>query len=78
MKRQCAVCGDTNQANVCLKWQRNRDGKIFHICALCAEEGKFTAETLVEKTTKTYTTVDSEVVSKTDSGSLRKRATISK
>ena len=77
MKRKCAVCGNTSQVNVCLKWQRHSDGKIFHICALCAEKGEFTAETLIEETTKTYTTVDSEVVSENNEGSLRQRATMS-
>lgn len=38
-EKRCAVCGDTCQTNVIFAWRRDRDGKIFNVCALCAESG---------------------------------------
>lgn len=74
MKRKCAVCGDTNQTNVKFKWQRFSDNTVFHICGMCAEEkNKVNADSVKIEVTKNYTTVDSEYVTSTNEGSLRRR-----
>ncbi|MBO5505355.1 MAG: hypothetical protein J5984_02640 [Clostridia bacterium] len=77
MRRKCAVCGDTNQTNVRLKWQRHSDSKVFHVCCACAEANRVNADSVQEKVTKTYTTVDSEYVASTDTGTLRQRPALS-
>lgn len=55
-KRQCAVCGDKTQANVKLKWKRNSDNTVFHVCMLCAESNKVNENSVVKKCNNTYTT----------------------
>lgn len=37
-RKRCAVCGTTIQTNIIFKWQRFKDGKVFNVCAMCAEE----------------------------------------
>lgn len=45
-KKKCAVCGDTHQTNVRLRWQRHCDGLIFDVCMLCGESNKVNAESV--------------------------------
>jgi uncharacterized membrane protein len=45
-KKVCAVCGDSSQVNVVLKWKRDRDGKVFDVCLYCAEQGKVNQESV--------------------------------
>lgn len=54
-KRQCAVCGDTCATNVRFKWRRLSDGKVFNICAMCAEEKGKVNETSVDNFQTKYT-----------------------
>ena len=61
VKKQCAVCGDKTQLNVALKWKRDNDGMVFHVCLCCAEAGKVNANSVkMQKSSKytTYSTVD--------------------
>ena len=57
-KKQCAVCGDKTQSNVILKWKRDSDGIVFHVCAKCAELGKVNSSSVkINDNFNTYTTV---------------------
>ena len=43
--KKCAVCGDTCELNVRLKWLRKSDHLVFDVCLACAEiSGKVNAE----------------------------------
>lgn len=55
-KRKCSVCGDLVQSNVKLLWKSDNDGVVFHVCMLCAEEGKINAHNVNMKSMKSYTT----------------------
>ena len=46
MYKCCAVCGDRCRTNVRLIWQRDCDGKMFHVCCLCAEMDKVNADSV--------------------------------
>lgn len=60
-KRKCAVCGDLVQTNVKLKWRRDCDHVVFHVCMLCAESGKVNADSVKKESAKSYTTYMEEV-----------------
>lgn len=56
VKKCCAVCADDIPQNVVLKWKRDSDNTVFHVCLLCAEAGKVNASSVkMEKTDKTIT-----------------------
>jgi hypothetical protein len=59
-EKMCAVCGDKTPLNVRLKWKRNSDKKVFHVCAYCAEQDLVNADSVKELTTQCYTTVTEE------------------
>lgn len=61
--KECACCGTRVQSNIVLKWKRRSDGKVFHICALCAELGEVSDTTVYETTNHDdYTTYVKEVL----------------
>lgn len=40
IRPKCAVCGNTCSLDVGLCWRRDRDGKLFDVCYMCAETHK--------------------------------------
>lgn len=54
--KQCAVCGTQVQSNIILKWKRESDGIVFHVCALCGEGGLANKDSVIEYKGLTHTT----------------------
>lgn len=54
--RKCSICGDICQTNVKLKWRRNSDKVIFHVCLACAEGKKVCEHSVTKVSTNTATT----------------------
>lgn len=61
LKKMCAICGDTTQSNVVMKWQRHSDGVIFHVCAFCAENVVVTQDNVNHVRNLTHTTYIKEL-----------------
>ena len=57
-KKQCAICGSRVQSNIVLRWRRNSDMMVFHVCALCAEDHKVNEKSVQVYRTKSYSTVE--------------------
>lgn len=55
-KRRCAVCSDTNQTNVKLKWRNDADELMYHVCMYCAENNKVNSTTIQKLRDDNYTT----------------------
>lgn len=57
MKKQCAVCGNTNQSEVVFAWKRDRDNRVFNICRDCRTMKRVNEDSVQIIQTETHTTL---------------------
>jgi len=57
MKKQCAVCGTTNQSEIVFAWKRHRDNLVFNICRDCRFHDRVNENTVQVVRTDTYSTI---------------------